>query len=213
MRALRILVAAGLMIVGVMAFSVSSASAQAPHSADCGFSGLAGTADPFGPHEGHATGVESVLTDANHTDHGGNVLLDQDHGRYNFSGQGTCVINDGGPPRVANVAIASTGVYANTICGTGTASAVDGRTNAEEGTGAQDLTTVRENGVDLVNDVAYSIDFRAGKGTLTGTADHAADNKPGTISGVVNITPAGGNCANTDVQAFQVAGDFVTREN
>jgi hypothetical protein len=208
MRALRILAAAGLMVVGVMAFGVGSASAQAPHSADCAFSGLAGTADPFGPHEGHATGVESVLTDANHTDHGGNVLLDQDHGRYQFSGQGTCVLNLGGPPTVANVAISSTGVYANTICGTGTASAVDGRTNSEEGNGNADLTTVGN----LVHTVSYNIDFRAGKGTLTGAATHAADGRRGTINGVVNITPAGGNCANTDVQAFQVAGDFVFAE-
>jgi hypothetical protein len=98
------------------------------------------------------------------------------------------------------------------ICGTGTASAVDGRTNAEEGNFRADSTTVKENGVDRVADVAYSIDFRGGKGTLTGSANLDVDPAPGTIDGFVNITPSGGNCATADVQAFQVAGQFVAVE-
>jgi hypothetical protein len=216
MRAFKVLAATGLTIVAVLAFGVGAASADPDHLADCAFSGLAGTADPFPPHEGHATGVESVLTDISNTDHGGNIILDQDHGRYTFAGDATCVISDDAGQRAAPVTIDSTGVYANTICGTGTASSVEGRTNAEEGSGRQDLTTIKENGItDLVNDVSYSIDFRAGNGVLLGSADHnpeATHDHSGTLLGFVHITPDTGNCATTDVQAFDVAGDFVIDE-
>jgi hypothetical protein len=194
------------LVAGALSLGSADASAQ-DHSMDCGFSGLVGTADPFLPHE-HAAGVESVATDLANSDHGGHVLLDQDHGRYTFSGNGTCVIDDGGPQRVATVTISSTGVYANTVCSTGNASAVDGRTNAEEGTGFADWTSVREGQSDLFNDVAYDIDFTGGNGVLEGTADHNLDDRRGALTGFVRITPQVGNCLTTDVQVFQVAGSF-----
>jgi hypothetical protein len=208
MRAFKILAAAGMAIIAAMAFSFSSASAGDPsHTADCSFTGLAGTATPDATHAPHTAGVESFQQDASIAEHGDNVILDFDHGSYTFTGTGTCVVNEGNPgdPRVANVTIASSGTYANQICGTGTATSASGNTTVKQGT------------TDLVNSVAYSIDFKGGTGPLTGTANHQKDNNPVKLAGVVNITPSQGSCATgtgptSGVTQFSVAGDFAWSE-
>jgi hypothetical protein len=204
MRGVKILAATGLAIVAAVAFSVSSASAQVPHSADCSFTGLPGIATADASHSPHTGGVESVQQDASLAEHGDNLILDFDHGSFEFGGTGTCVVYEGlpGEPRVANLTISSRGTYANQICGTG---------SLDSPVGSAAISG-------LLNDVTYHIEFIATHGVLRGTADHNLDDNPGSLSGVVSITPITGSCAGgtgptSGVTRFTVAGDVTFVEN
>lgn len=200
-RALKTLVATALLAVGLLALTAGGASADPSHSASCAFTGLAGTAHPFGA----GTGVQSVQTDIAN---GGptTVATDTDSGSYDFSGSATCVINDGsGTSNPASATIASHGTYTNNICGTGTADA--------PGTPAQADTTVSVGSTVAFNSVRYNIQFASGQGALM--ISNAHDNATGenmTGGGAVQIAPDvahnGGNCGTQDVTQFTVDGSF-----
>jgi hypothetical protein len=210
MRASKVLIAAALSAICVLAFGVTGASANPTHGGACAFTGLAGNITGTN----NPPGVEALLTDLlkvpqpNNTPTGTplDILLDTDSGTYTFGGSATCLINDARPnsPRVEqNVSITSAGAYTNTICGTGTAT-------------SRNQTTVKDSlGGMLVDTVDYDILFVGGNGALSITkARDASDGNFGSGAGYVHITPTqGGNCVTTDVSKFDVAGAFAVHES
>ena len=170
------------------AFGASSAFAS--DTGTCAFTGLAGNLTPPIP--------------AAANDPGGPTTIET--GTYNFAGSATCVKVDGdsgesGNSGVYSVSITSNGNYANKVCGTGTATG--------SSLSATQLTSASPGWEGPVG-ATYDITFSAGAGALV---VHSASNSQRTNSsnaggGYVQIVPADGNCATTNVGAFTVAGSF-----
>ena len=173
-------------VLAAMAFGASSAAAA--DTATCAFTGLAG-------------GLNPPIPAANKFPIGLNQT-----GTYNFSGPGTCVALEGdtgdAPTNsgVYNVAIVSAGNYKNTICGTGEAHGVDPNATTVTFVGAP----ASENPVHAT----YDINFTGGAGAMRITGGSTPQHGSLTGGGYVQIVPQDGNCADTDVRAFTVAGAF-----
>jgi hypothetical protein len=146
--------------------------------------------------ENGTNGIESINDDRS---------IDVEHGTYDFTGRGNCSGHDAttgqtvtADPDGENTTITSEGEYFNTLCGTGEATDADG-----SGTFVDFDDDVAPLPIATVTGVGYSIQFRAGKGTLDiiGSAYDGA--------GAVDIEPeAPGNCVTTDVAQFTVTGSF-----
>jgi hypothetical protein len=93
----------------------------------------------------------------------------------------------------------SNGHYVNTICGTGAA-------YGDSGASDTTLTT----GSAAYNNIQYTINFFAGVGVITGTANGPAG--AGSVAGVVQILPTGGGCAPSQggVSTFTANGVVIT---
>lgn len=176
-----LLALSALMLVGPAAAQAST------DSYSCTVDGATGSLTPA---------IKDIPSDA--ADTGG--LLDTEPGEYTFNGGGTCTKNAGVP---YDVSIESAGVYANVVCGTGTATA-DVLAN----------TKVVGNG-ETVN-ATYHINFREGVGDLTVThavsSTHGHSGPTGSGIGVIDIVPDpadGSSCtASGGVKTFLVNGSF-----
>jgi hypothetical protein len=181
----------GLSMAVVALFAFNAASAFASDTGTCAFTGLAGNLTPPIP--------------AAANDPGGATTIET--GTYQFAGTATCVKADGDSGQATNsgvysVSITSNGDYANRVCGTGQAF---GRSLAN--TSLSSAAAGWEGPVHAT----YDITFTGGAGALlvhqTSNAErtNSGNNNGG---GYVQIIPADGNCATTNVGAFTVAGSF-----
>jgi len=165
-RASSIFIAGTTLAFGLGAFAPVAAHA-APGDFDCQYSGTATIAPP---------GVQGV---------GGS-------GDYQFKGPITCNTSTTTGP-VSGTIDSPTGVFSNTVCGTG--SATDNNVTVSVGNSTYTAS--------------YNITFVAAQGEGTGTLTGVVSG-PGTYNGdsfrvTASIVPTGGNCLN-GVTAFTVAG-------
>ena len=173
--------------VAVAMFAFGASSAFAADSATCAFTGLAGNLQPPIP--------------AAANDPGGPTTTER--GLYEFNGSATCVAIEGdvGDPQQAGVSpvtLRSAGRYENLVCGTGSAIAEDPNATQVDGFPAPEGPV----------NTTYVINFTGGAGALRITGGFTPQHGNVTGGGYVQIVPAVGNCATTDVSAFTVAGAF-----
>ena len=177
------------MAIAMLAFGASSAFAA--DQATCAFTGLAGNLTPPIP--------------AAANDPGGPTTIET--GTYHFEGSATCVkvdtdIEDPTFSGVYAVTITSDGDYANRVCGTGTA---HGRNLSDT------VVSSPSPGWEGPVLATYDITFTSGAGAMTVNKvqnSERTSTTPVAGGGFVQIVPADGNCATTNVGAFTVAGAF-----
>jgi hypothetical protein len=173
--------------LAVAMFAFGAGSAFAADSATCAFTGLAGNLTPPIP--------------AAANDPGGPTTTET--GTYQFAGNATCVAVEGDTGDAAtnsgvySTHITSSGNYTNLVCGTGTATSTAANTTLSGFPSPEGPVNT-----------AYTIRFTAGAGALQITGGFTPQHSSVTGGGYVQIVPAQGNCANTDVSAFTVAGSF-----
>jgi len=104
-------------------------------------------------------------------------------GSYTFASSACEMVS---APEVGACTLVSSGTYSNIVCGTGTWSG-----------------TANLNGPDGSESMSYTITFEDGTGELTGSMN--ANDGPATVTGIVDLTPSGGNCVNGTTQ-FTIVG-------
>jgi hypothetical protein len=204
----RMAVLASLAVMATMFVGSSTASAA---EVACVFTGVAGN---LVDNQNGAAGIPSIQKDlTNPAYQTAADPRDIEVGTYNYSGAATCAGTVNGQTLTAaanNATITSAGVYNNELCGTGWA--------LDDGQPSQTSVTasVTPSGTATAVNIGYEIRFVAGNGQLE-IGDKAASGAPNhtgsiasdwTGTGAVHIQPKGGNCGNSDVNAFDVSGSF-----
>jgi len=117
-------------------------------------------------------------------------------GEYGFAANGVTTTPSAcvgvGTPGAGLCNLTSTGTYANTVCGTGSAS----------GQATVTGTTVALGSATF----GYDINFFAGVGVITPSAPGSTSD---VVAGVVLIVPTSGNCVTTNVTTFTAVGAAV----
>lgn len=149
---------------------------------------LAATALVFSPIGAKAVDVDALVFTGTAGNITPGVQLVGGSGSYNFSGSCLAWLSVDTDAEAGTVcAITSTGVFANTVCGTGTAD------------GSATISATATVGANETLTISYHIQFVASIGVLTGSSGGS------TAAGVVNIVPTVGNCV-TPVTQFLVNG-------
>jgi len=139
-----------------------------------------------------ALAVQGTVTGVNVQLVGGSGSYAFNYGSAPVTGAPLCQVvaevgtDDLGPEVAGSCSLNASGTYANIICGTGT-------TGGGALNGASDTATLSgepEGGT--FTTISYGITFVASVGVVLGTATGGEDS--GTLGGVVQITPASGNC-------------------
>lgn len=163
-RLASVAVASTTMVLG-LGLAGPIAAHAAPGDFNCAFEGAAAI---------NAPGVQAV---------GGT-------GNYHFGGPIVCNTSTTVGPQQGAIA-SPDGVFANTVCGTGTASDTAGNATATIGSTTYNVT--------------YSITFVAGEGVGTGSVSGSGPYNGDSFRVEASIVPTSGNCA-TGVLGFTVAG-------
>jgi hypothetical protein len=214
----RMAVLASLAVMATMFVGSSTASAASGDTFACVFTGVAGN---LVDNQNGAAGIPSIQKDlTNPAYQTAADPRDIEVGTYNYSGEATCAGTINGLTLTSapnNADIVSAGVYNNELCGTGWA-LDDGQPS--QTTVTADVVTP-PGGRTTADNIGYEIRFLGGNGPLE-IGDKAASGAPNhtgsissdyTGSGAVHIQPKGGNCANSDVNAFDVSGSFEAEED
>lgn len=119
------------------------------------------------------------------------VGLSPSSGNYTFGSAACVAVSVDSDAEAGTCTISSSGVFVNTICGTGTAT----------GTATIASSVAVPPGSSETVNASYTISFTAGIGILRGTETNDGD----AAAGIVDIIPTGGNCV-SGVTQFTASG-------